>query len=128
MKGYLIDPKARRVTEVKVSDKWQEIAEIIDARFFCVGSYLPDEDTVFVDDEGLLTEGDKYWFQLKVEAIGATNPSPLCGRGLVLGADEEGNSVDPKISLKDLANSIRWVADDEVSEQLKNPTFEFIAL
>ena len=128
MKGYLIDPKARRVTEVEVSDKWQEIAEIIDARIFCVGSYLPDEDTVFVDDEGLLTEGDKYWFQLKVEAIGATNPSPLCGRGLVLGADEEGNSVDPKISLEDLANSIRWVADDEVSEQLKNPTFEFIAL
>jgi hypothetical protein len=47
---------------------------------------------------------------------------------LVLGADEEGNSVDPKIGLEDLANSIRWVADDEVSEQLKNPTFEFIAL
>ena len=39
MKGYLIDPKARRVTEVEVSDKWQEIAEIIDARIFCVGSY-----------------------------------------------------------------------------------------
>ena len=35
MKGYRIDPKARRITEVTLGDHYEEINESIGSRFFC---------------------------------------------------------------------------------------------
>tara|TARA_R110002020_G_scaffold56674_4_gene156631 strand:+ start:530 stop:955 length:426 start_codon:yes stop_codon:yes gene_type:complete len=107
MKGYRIDPKARRITEVTLGDHYEEINESIGSRFFCVGSYLPNEDAVFVDDEGLYAE-EKHFFRIDPRILKCTNPAPLCGIGLVLGADEEGNSVDAKIDLEQLFEAVSW--------------------
>jgi len=127
MKGYLIDPEQRRITSVDVAEEWQAISELIGARYFCVGAYLSNEDTAYVDDEGLLNDGDKHWFKFKDSVVKTSNPNPLCGKCLVLGTDRSnGESIDVKLSFEELENAVSWVADDQVSDSQKNPTFEFL--
>lgn len=124
MKGYRIDPKVRRITEVTLGDHYEEISESIGSRLFCVGSYLPNEDTVFVDDEGLYAE-EKHFFRIDSRIQKNTNPAPLCGVGLVLGADSEGNSVDAKIGLEQLFEAVSWGLGALEAEP--TPSFEVFA-
>ena len=114
MRGYLIDPETRSIAEQTLGQHFEEINTAIGSRLFCVGAYLPDEDTVFVDDEGLLTDEPKHFFRIDERIIHTSNPGPLCGRGLVLGADDEGDSIDAKITLEKLTKAVRWVTEEEV--------------
>ena len=101
MKAYLIDPVAETVTEVDHNGDYRQIYELIQAQpFTCVG--LWDEgDAVYIDDEGLLNN-PRYFFLLD------GYPQPLAGRGLVLGADEEGESRSPKITLESLRKRVSF--------------------
>jgi len=125
-KGFIIDPKARSITEVTLGDHYEEINTAIGSRCFCVGCYLPEEDAVFVDDEGLLTDEPKDFFRVDPRVLGTNNPSPLCGRGVVLGADSEGNSVDAKVTLEKLTEAVRWGLPAGQAEPVAG--FEFVSL
>ena len=112
--GYLIDPKTRSITEHSIGENFEEINTAIGSRCFCIGTYLPKEDAVFVDDEGLLTDEPKQFFRIDNRIISNTNPGPLCGRGLVMGADSEGDSADAKVTLEQLTEAVRWMSEEEV--------------
>ena len=104
MKGYLIDPEKRTVEAVEVGDTIQDIYDHIQADTFdCVR--MPNDDTIFIDDEGLFRKHD--YFTL----VGYQ--SPLAGRGLVLGTDHEGNSVDPVQTLEELARQVMFISTSE---------------
>ena len=60
---------------------------------------LPNGDSIYVDDEGLLKDSD-HWFMLH------GYPQPLKGRGLVMGTTSSGNSCAPKISFETLCQNI----------------------
>lgn len=63
-------------------------------------------DGIYIDDEGLF-KGATVGFLIE------GNPTPLVGRGLVLGCDEEGNEVAPTVTLLDLCRKVRfWRAAD----------------
>jgi len=113
-KGFLINPETQSITEHSIGENFEEINTAIGSRCFCIGTYLPKEDAIFVDDEGLLTDEPKQFFRIDDSIISNTNPGPLCGRGLVLGADDEGDSVDAKVTLKKLNEAVRWMTEEEV--------------
>jgi hypothetical protein len=112
MKAYLINPFDQTIIEVEHSGDYKEIYDLIqnggspfDAVYF--GS---DRDSIFVDDEGLFKEDQRFF---KLEGYN----QPLAGRGLVLGCDDEGETVAPKITLSDLKGMIlkgmiSWVRPD----------------
>lgn len=87
--AYLIDPVAKVVTQVTYTGGIQCIYDHIQARPFDVAR-LPNGDGIYVDDEGLFREKrDFFW----VDGY----PTPLVGRGLVLGLNREGESVAPHV-------------------------------
>jgi hypothetical protein len=95
MRGYLVDPFAKTVTEVETTG-YPHFKELIDVdmiaavtiRVYTGNSMMtPKRDTVWVDDEGLLKEGEQKFFQV------SSYDQPLAGKGICLGTDEEGETV-----------------------------------
>lgn len=67
----------------------------------------PNGDGIFVDDEGLLKNPQHFFMHRNY-------PSPLTGKGLMLGVDAEGDSVAPGTDLETLRKDIVFVSRDEV--------------
>ncbi len=98
--GYLIDPFAETVTQVAYDGDFTCIYKHIKAdRFTCV--YLDDRDAIFVDDEGLFKDDQRFFMYKEYH-------EPLAGRGLVLGANAEGDTTSPKITLEKLTKLISF--------------------
>lgn len=101
MRAVLIDPENDIIREVEYSGDYNDIYKFCDFDLFtCVG--LGNGETLFVDDEGLFKENQSFF------RIGDYH-SPLAGKGLILGTDEEGESVASKISLAKLSESVEFL-------------------
>lgn len=101
--GYLIDPFAKTITEVEYSGDYKQIYDLIDCECFDVARINGKGDGIFVDDEGLIREKPQAFF------IHANYPTPLAGKGFLLGSNDEGDSVTPYCTLAELEQSILWV-------------------
>jgi len=99
MRAILIDPFTQTIEEVDYSGDYKDIYTLIQCELFSTVYCL--EDTLFVDDEGLYVKDQRYF---KV----AGYPQPLAGRGLLLGTNEEGDSVDAKAKLSVIEKVIEW--------------------
>lgn len=110
MKAILIDPFARTVEEVEYTGEYTNINEHIKAQYFDVVRINRKGDAIFVDDEGLINGNENQQF---FGWIGYANP--LAGRGLVLGTDDEGESISPSIDLETVRKHVIWMNADEVS-------------
>lgn len=98
--GVLINPFNQTVEWTTVEQgSLRDIYDAIDCECFDIAS-LPNGEAIYVDDEGLFEghcvgdDGLKYGF-----AIGNHT---LFGKGLILGTDASGESIDSKIRLADL--------------------------
>lgn len=103
MKAFLIDPEKKKVSIVDIDffvHDYRKISKMIEAKYFTTVRINSDHDTVYVDDEGLYT--DKASFMLK------SYPTPLKGKGLVLGVNDEGDSIEPVLSYETLKSMIFW--------------------
>src|SRR5258708_24245023 len=100
LKGYLIDPETKTISEVQVKGDYTAIYGLIDARTFDVVRIGNSGDVIYIDDEGLLQDPPKAVFGL------FGYPQPLAGKGLVLGTDNEGESINPRSSLKRIQGMI----------------------
>ena len=110
-KGYKIDAEKRTITEVPVGDYktiYPHLSTSVKAVdcFTIVG--IEKDDSIFVDDEGLLTITPLTPFFM-YEGYN----QPLAGNGLVLGTDEEGESVDPKNTLDFIKSKVKWMTARE---------------
>lgn len=110
MKALLIDPYTRTVSEVEYSGDYQHIYTLIDANTFDIAR-LPNGDGAFVDDEGLLKPCDHFWLH-------ENYPSPLAGKGLLLGCDAEGESISPTTDIETLRNEVRFMDRNDVLDWL----------
>ena len=87
MQAVLIDPYEEEVTTVDYNGDYKQIYKHIKADCFTLVRLL-DNDDVFVDDEGLLkVDANTKFFRIK------DYPQPLVGYGLILGNNEEGDSI-----------------------------------
>jgi hypothetical protein len=108
MKAYLIDPFNEEITEVNYSGNYEEIYKLIDCKYFDCVNLGRSGDTVYIDDEGMISGKEQEFFRVK------DYPNPLAGYALVLGSDKEGNSVEPKTSLEELKGMIKFISPIEL--------------
>ena len=112
MKAYLINPKDETITVVDYDNSdYKNISKMIDAHWFTTVQISDNMDTMYLDDEGLLHNGEKYNFTLhNGEIYDLARDTRLLrtyiGKGLVLGCDDEGESCEPEITLEELKNRI----------------------
>jgi hypothetical protein len=104
MKAFLINPFDKTVSEVDYSGDYKDIYKLINAELFDV-VYIDGNNAIYVDDEGLF-KNEQAFFQVGY--------AMLAGYGLVLGTDDEGESISPAISLKDLAKKVTFLSKEEV--------------
>lgn len=110
MKAYLIDTPNHEVVEVEYDGDYKSIYKLIRAELFCTVRINDDYDMIFVDDEGLINDNPHGWF------VYSGYPQPLRGYGLVLGTDDEGESVEPRISLDELRAKLAFPDDDDLPD------------
>ena len=102
MKAYLIDPKEQTITQIEHDNSdYKNISKTIGCQYFTTVVLNEHDDTIYLDDEGLLYMDIKYMFQID-------NNENFCyaGKGLVLGTDEEGESCEPTITLEELKQRV----------------------
>ncbi len=105
MKAFLIDPFKQEVSVVEFTGNYKNIYTHIQCRVFTACAFDQNGDTVWVDDEGLLKDLTQQAFFLI-----AGYPQPLAGRGLVLGAGAEGESIAPVTSLEDIKSRVKFLS------------------
>lgn len=105
MKAFLIDPAAKTVTEVEYTGNWRDIYPLIDCDCFTTVD-IDGQNTMFLDDEGLIGDKDRHYF-----AYGKSLP-PLVGKALVLGYDEEGETVASTLTLEEVQSQV-WFMNEQ---------------
>lgn len=113
MKAYLIDPFKKEVTSVEYNGDFQQIYDLIDCSCFDVARINSHGDGIYVDDEGLIGDIMKQAFFMF-----SGYPNPLAGKGLVLGTDYQGESVEPHITLDELKSKVRFMTIDQIRRSL----------
>ena len=103
MKAYLINPFAQSITEVEYSGDFNQIYQFLNCDLFTVVEINEFGDSVFVDDEGLISGKPQEFFLV------SGYPQPLAGMGLVLGCNQEGESTEPSITLEQLKAQVDWI-------------------
>ena len=104
MKAILIDVKTQEIKEVEHDGKLQNIYDLIDCRTIDIVR-IDDVNGIFVDDEGLLK--DNLYF----EYSGSENVFKLAGSGLILGVDDEGNSISPTLTVEDVKSKVNFLPE-----------------
>ena len=117
MQGYLINPFDQTIKPAILSDvdsNLKQIYTLLDCNTIDA-VYSLDDHTVFVDDEGLFVENQRF-FKLFGQ--------PLAGKALVLGVTEDGDSKDAELWVEDIIEErIEWVPEGITY----NPHMEFTA-
>jgi hypothetical protein len=103
MQAYLIDPQSRTIKTVEHPGGIDSIYKLIEAGTFDLARFNDKGDGIFVDDEGLLHGPVYQFFGIRGYA------QPLAGKGLVLGCDEEGNSVSPSVPFTWMRSNTFWI-------------------
>jgi hypothetical protein len=116
MRAILVDPYKRQITEVDHDGTLSGIYAAIQVNTIC-SVRVNNHDILWLDDEGLLKEGvPVFWW--------GTCEHVLAGRGLVLGVDDEGETVGARIPLDTVKGDVRWT-DDETTGRLE-PSVEYV--
>ena len=120
MKAILIDPKAKQVMQIDYNGNYETIYEHLSfypnaegmthkPRAFGIVRIPVGNDGIYVDDEGLYVPNeDKHWFTYRYNAHEMHQNIPLVNRGLVIGCDENGDSVDCDSTVDSIKASIKW--------------------
>lgn len=113
-KAILIDVTNKTVTNCEINH-YKEIYPLIGngCTMFTVPVELENMDAIYVDDEGLLHDEMKGGFILE------GYHSPLIGNAVIQGTDDEGESVDCKSTLEEIAARITFLTPEQ-SEQWRN--------
>ena len=111
MKAILINPKLQTINEINYSGDYKDIYKLTEcSTFTCVYPFNLNEDTIYLDDEGLLKQSN-YCFTFRCD--NGHNPI-LCGNALILGTDEEGESQDVESSIEMIQDRIVFVGHQAI--------------
>jgi hypothetical protein len=103
MKAIFINSKNKEVKEVDIKGDLQSWYETIGCDMVECALYFDDHDSIMVDEEGLFhSECNEFFF---VEG----GHQPFAGNGLVVGTDENGETVGTKISLDEVKSKVKFM-------------------
>lgn len=126
MKAILIDPYAltahhqgiltfapeQVVTEIEIEEGIEAIYAALSTTerpvdCFDVARIGDAGDGIFVDDNGLMTNPTHFFSYRPSGAVDDYGHPCLAGRGLILGCDEDGNSIAPKVTVEEVREAVR---------------------
>jgi hypothetical protein len=121
MKAILIDPETRTVTEIELASAYPGGNRAIGADLVTIGGSFGNgsDDTVFVDDEGLLNGKMEYMFH-----IPGVTYNPLAGKGFIVGCDDEGASISATVTAADVESKIHWFDLKNFGDRIRLSKFE----
>ena len=90
MRVILINPYNQTIKEAVYGGDYREIYDLIGCRTFDVVS-LSDAGDLYVDDEGLLKDDNRYF---------SWSGRNFAGIGLILGHDDEGETIETTYDLQ----------------------------
>lgn len=102
MKAILIDVINQEIKEVEHDDTLESIYKHVDCGTFDVVR-IDNLNSIYIDDEGLFVE-DQQFFNYE----GTEDTVTLAGNGLILGVDDEGNTIEPTLTLEEVKSSVFW--------------------
>ena len=117
MNAYLIDPYNRKIKTVEVGEivRYEEFKPHLDCDYIDVVRFKAFD--LWIDDEGLFSKKEQAFSHVIHEGGAIFGSQMIAGFGFVLGSDDEGNSIPPKITLEELESRIVWEIDSEGSRQ-----------
>jgi hypothetical protein len=108
MRAIFIDSKNKTVSEIQIKD-WKEIAPKLGCDLFTCVNLPEDGETLYIDDEGLLTINEESTFLL-INGY----PEPLAGNGIILGTKGNGDSKNSSLTLEEVRENVRFLSLREV--------------
>jgi len=111
----LVNPFDETVKEAVYGGDYREIYDLIGCRTFTV-QMIDEDNDLFLDDEGLLVEGDQRYFEYK--GLGT-----FAGKGLIMAHDDEGESIATTLDLKEVLPMVEFMPEG----YSKEPYMEFKA-
>ena len=120
MRAILIDPKAKQIMQIDYNGDYKTIYEHLSfypnaegmthkPRAFDIVRIPVGNDGIYVDDEGLFVPNeDKHWFTYRYNAHEMHQNIPLVNRGLIIGCDDNGDSVDCDSTVDSIKSQITW--------------------
>jgi len=105
-KAIKINVETKSLEYITLGDDYKEIYGAIGngCDTFCVPISFDNQDSMFADDESLLREHD-----IKGGFIMDDWHSPIVGNAIILGTDDDGNSVDCLTNIEDIKNQITFI-------------------
>ena len=118
MQAILINPFDKTIEEVDYSGDWRDISSLLECDIFTTAYFDDTDDSVYVDDEGLYVE-DQAFFTI------GDYPQPLAGRGLILGCNDEGDSVDCETTLEEAKAMVTFLGNNPMA--VPEPSFTVLS-
>jgi len=112
-KAIRINVEKRILEDIEISSELSSITDAIgnNCSLFCCPVDFDNGDTIYADDESLLRYDD-----IKGGFIMPDFRVPLVGNAIVLGTDEEGDSIDVKTDINELAEKIIFISEEMAKE------------
>tara|TARA_Y100001963_G_scaffold22759_1_gene29857 strand:+ start:1289 stop:1765 length:477 start_codon:yes stop_codon:yes gene_type:complete len=111
LNGILIDPFQKKVTTVKV-----DTANILRSKYDLIGcdmvelvnyTYTSVIEDIWCDEEGLaVATGEQRYF--KVSDLPNKHHGVIAGKGLILGSDNEGDTISTSLTIGEVLPRISW--------------------
>lgn len=108
MKAIRIDVVSHSVYEVDVDPGLDAIYQQVACSLVTVPVTFPNEDALYVDDEALLKPFADIPGGFVLDSFGH---QMLFGHGLILGTDDEGESVSVKSSVEEIRRQVTFITD-----------------
>ena len=105
MRAILINPNNKTVKEVDYDGDYKSIYKLIGCSTFDIVRIPVGLDGIYIDDEGLYAKDQTFW---SYRYNGTHAPIKLVNKGLVLGCNDEGDSIAPDSTVEDIKKSITW--------------------
>lgn len=102
--AHLINPVKRIITEVIIDGDYKQLYELLHCQIFTAVQINEKRDTIYVDDEGLFVENQVFFLHKDYPY------QPLAGYGLVVGTDDEGESITPSVSLQETREKVTFLS------------------
>lgn len=114
MRVILVNPFDETVKEAVYGGDYREIYDLIECRTFDVVS-LNDADDLYIDDEGLLKDNNRYF---------SWSGKNFAGKGLIMGHDGEGETTATTYDLQEVVDRVEFLPEGHKEE----PYMEFSIL
>ena len=115
MKAILINPFDQTIKETEYTGDYREIYSLVECRTFDCVRLTPHED-MYIDDEGLLIDNQRYFRMLEIGANYA-------GKALLLSHDDEGETTGTNWTLQDVKSMVEFLPETH----RETPYMEFTA-